>query len=444
MAIEIMTVGGYAEIGKNMTAIKIDDIVIVCDMGIHLENYIKYTQDEDVWDLDKDELIKVKAIPDISVMGDWKDKVKLIVPTHAHLDHIGAIPFLAKEFDAPILGTPFTVAVVQAILRDEKIKIPNQIKQINSNSFYSLTDDIKIEFINVTHSTPQTAMLAIHTKYGTVVYANDFKFDEFPTLGQKPNFARLVELGKKGILALIVESTYAYDARKMPSESVAKQMLKDVMLGVNAEGKAIMVTTFSSHIARLKSIIQFGKKLNRKLVFLGRSLSKYIEAGESVGIIDFSRDIEIVKYGSQIKRRLKKIPPKDREKYLFVTTGHQGEPKATLSKIADGKLDFRFERGDHVIFSCNVIPTETNQRHREILEGKLKRSGVRIFGGIHVSGHAAREDLRELILMLKPQHIFPAHGNKMMASALRDLAVEIGYEEEKSIHLFGNGRRIKL
>lgn len=445
MPVEILAVGGYNEIGKNMTAIKIDDIVIVCDMGIHLDNYIKYTQDEreDLAGLSPDELTKVKAIPDISVLGDWKDKVKVIVPTHAHLDHIGAVPFLASQFDCPILGTPFTIAVIQAILRDEKIKIPNELKQMNANSFYKVTDDIKIEFVNMTHSTPHTITIAIHTKYGIIMYSNDFKFDESPTLGQKPNFRRLQELGEKGVLALICESTYAYDNRKMPSESVAKQLLKDVMLNSISPDKALIVTTFSSHIARLKSIIEYGKKLNRKIVFLGRSLSKYVEAAESVGIVKFSKDVELVKYGSMIKRRLKKIPPQQKNKYLLVITGHQGEPKATLSKMADQNLNFKFDPGDQVIFSCHVIPTENNQRNREILEGKLKDRGVRIFGGIHVSGHAAREDLREMISMVRPKNLFPAHGIPMMTSALKDLAKEEGYKEE-NVLILDNGQKTTL
>ncbi len=288
MPIEICTLGGYNEIGKNCTAIKVDDEVILCDMGVFLEPYIKLTEDEDIINISTDQMMQVGAIPDISKIADWKKKVKAIIPTHAHLDHIAGIPFLAKKFKkAELLGTPYTIQVIQAILKDEKMSIPNSIKTLSPNSIYQLTKNIKIEFINMTHSTPQTAMLAIHTKYGTILYCNDFKFDSTPTLGKKPNFKRLKELGEKGILALICDSTYAPLRAKTPSEAVAKEMLKEVMLGTDSTDKAVIVTTFSSHLARLKSIIEFGKKMNRKILLIGRSLSKYVYAGQDIKIIKF-------------------------------------------------------------------------------------------------------------------------------------------------------------
>src|SRR3990167_974606 len=189
---------------------------------------------------------------------------------------------------------------------------------------YLVSNNIKIEFINMTHSTPQTVMVAVHTRYGIILYANDFKFDNHPTLGKKPNYERLEELGKKGIKALICDCTRADQPIKTPSELVAKEMLRDVMLGVDSRGKAVIVTTFASHLARLKSIIEFGRKMNRKIIFLGRSLAKYIEAGENIGIVNFSREVEIVKFGKQIKNRIKKIENEPRDRYLLVVTGHQG------------------------------------------------------------------------------------------------------------------------
>lgn len=261
---KIHAVGGYNEVGKNMTCVETGGEAVILDMGVHLENYIKYTEDEDIVNINPEELIKVGAVPDITKITHLN--VKGIIPTHAHLDHLGAIPFQSGKFNAEILGTPFTTAVLNATLRDEKINLRNKIKTITHHSIYPLTDKIKVEFINVTHSTPQTAMVALHTREGIILYANDFKFDLYPTFGNKPNFERLAELGKKGVKALIVDSTYAKAAMKMPSESVAKQMLKDVMLGTNSKGKAVIVTTFASHIARLKSIIEFGHKMGRKVV----------------------------------------------------------------------------------------------------------------------------------------------------------------------------------
>ncbi len=442
--IEVAAVGGYDEVGRNMTAVKIDDEVVIFDIGIHLENYTSYTQDEDLINIDPETLIGVGAVPDISKIDDWKDRVKAIIPSHAHLDHLGGIPFLANFYRAPILCTPFTGAVLKTILKDEKIKMKSQIKIINLNATFRISDSLTVEFVNMTHSTPQTVLIALHTKYGTVIYANDFKFDQYPTLGKKPDFRKLQELGNKGVLALIVDSTYSNLPKKMPSESVAKEMLKDVMLGTDSTNRAVIITTFSSHLARLKSVIEFGKKMNRRIVFMGRSLSKYTFAGESSNVIRFSKEVEMVKYSRQIKKRLSQIMKEGKHKYLIVVTGHQGEPKSTLAKIVNGEFDFKFSNGDHVIFSCNIIPTSTNRANREALEKKLEAKGVRIFRGIHVSGHAAREDSRDLIGFVRPKHIIPSHGDLKLTAGMVNLATEMGYELQKSIHQMKNGQRIKL
>lgn len=441
--IEIWTIGGYNEVGKNCTAIKVNNDVILFDLGIHLEKYIDYTENEDRYDVSAKQLIQVGAIPDVDKLKDWKKKVRAIVPTHAHLDHVGAIPFLASKFDAPVLCTPFTAAVIKSILKDDRIKIPNKILTLNTNARYWISKDIELEFINMTHSTPQTIMAALHTKEGSILYANDFKFDNFPTLGKKPNYKRLEELGKNGVLALIVDSIYAGLDRKTPSESVARSMLKDVMLNVNSKDKAVIITTFSSHLARLKSIIEFGKMLNRKIILLGRSLAKYVRAGEDVGIIDFSNDVEIVKYGKQVKKKLKQIS-KDKEKYLLVCTGHQGEPNSVLTRIANKEYDFKLGYEDIIIFSSTIIPTQVNQDNREVLENNLKQNGVRIFKDIHQSGHASREDLRDLINMVKPKLIIPAHGDAKMAAGMVDLATKMGYKPGKSVIVMHNYKKLSL
>ena len=441
--VEICTIGGYNEVGRNSTAVKINDEVYVLDLGIHLENYIKYTQDEDLVVVNPKELMKVGAVPNISAIDDWKQKIKMILPTHAHLDHIGAIPYLSNNFRANIMCTPFTSEVLNGIITEDKIRLNNKIKSMSANSSFSPSSNVKVEFIHVTHSTPHTVIIALHTKEGIIIYANDFKFDLFPTLGKKPNFKRLEELGKQKVLALICDSTYAADARKMPSESIAKEMLREVMLGIDSRNKHVVVTTFSSHIARLKSIVEFGQKMNRKIVFLGRSMAKYVRAAEATGIAKFTNKVELVKYSGQVQRMLKKIA-KERGKYLMVVTGHQGEPKSVLGKMMSNEMKFSFMPEDHVIFSCKTIPTPTNIANREKLESNLKSFNVRIFKDVHQSGHAAREDLRELISLVKPQHVIPAHGEPRMREALASLAVEMGYKKGTNVHLMSDGERIKL
>lgn len=441
MGIEICTIGGYDEIGKNCTAINIDGEVIIIDMGLHLDKYIPYREAEDVIP-NADEMIKIGAVPDLSVIKDWLPNIKAIIPTHAHLDHAGAIPFLSNRLDAPIICTAFTKEIITAMAYDERIRMKNPIKVLNANSKINLTENIKIEFINITHSTVQTVVVVVHTRYGAIIYANDFKFDNSPVIGKAPHYERFIELSKEGVLGVILDSTRSASEMKTPSEMVAKEMLKDVMLGTSSEGNLVIVTTFSSHLARLKSIIEFGKIMKRKIVFLGRSLAKYSIAGENVNLVNFQESAEIVRFSAQVRKKLAQIE-KNREKYLLVVTGHQGEPNSVLTKIAFGKYDFRLMPNDHIIFSCTIIPNEENRQNRAKLEEQLKKFKVRIFKDIHVSGHASKEDQRDFISMLKPKHIIPAHGNPEMKGHLGNLAHEMGYKDSK-IHLSKNGDRLHL
>jgi ribonuclease J len=441
--IEVCSIGGFSKTEGNSVAIKIDDEVVLLDMGLSMENYIKFQEDlEDVQTKTYKALLKAGAVPDYHFIDDWKDKVKAIIPSHGHLDHVGAIPFGASNFpQAPVIGTPFTVEILKSILHDEHINLPNRIISMNLGASYQLTDNIKIEFVNITHSIPHTAIVILHTPYGKVMYANDFKLDRQPVIGKPPDYDRLAKLGEEGIDLLIVDSLYAHKAMKCPSESVAKEMLKDVMLDVNSTDKAMIVTTFSSHIARLKSIIEMGKKLNRKIIFLGRSLDKYVRAAEKVGLVKFSKDVTIFRHRDKVQKVLRKIHKEGRDKYLIVCTGHQGEPKAILSRIARGELDFKFSDGDLVIFSCQVIPVEVNLQNREKLEHTLRSKNVRIFRDVHVSGHGHLEDHRDLIELVKPKHIMPIHAEPAKGEMIKKLAASLGY---KNTHVMKDGGRIKI
>ncbi|HLD00636.1 MAG TPA: RNase J family beta-CASP ribonuclease [Candidatus Nanoarchaeia archaeon] len=445
MSIEVCTLGGFSDTGRNSTAIKIDDEVIILDMGLHMENYIQHTEDrEDVSSKTYSELLKVQAVPDYGPIEDWKDKVKAIIPSHGHLDHMGAIPFAAPLFPkAPIICTPFTAEILRFTFADENIKIPNKLIPLNLNSVYKLTDKISVELVYMTHSIPHTSLVTLHTPYGKIVYANDYKIDLQPTLGQKPNFARLKKIGEEGVVLLVIESLYAHEHKKCPSESVARQMLKDTLFSINTESKAVIVTTFSSHLARLKSIIEIGRKLNRKIVFLGRSLHKYVMAGEKINLVQFTNEVQIIRHKDKINNFLRKIAKLGRDKYLIVCTGHQGEPKAILSRLVRDEFEFKFSSGDIVVFSCSVIPVELNKINREKLEQQLKNKKVRIFTDVHVSGHAAREDHRELIEMIKPKNIIPSHAPYEKAINIITLAQEMGYKT-KNLHLMENGKRIVL
>ena len=443
MAIEICAVGGYNQVGKNMTAINVDGDVILLDMGLYLEEYIKHQEKTNDEKLSTLQLMDVGALPNISKIKDWHKQVKAIIPSHAHLDHIGAIPYLGNGFNVPIIGTPFTIEVLKLILQKDELKINNPLKVLKSGKRIKISKNITVEFIHVTHSTPQTVMIAIHTKYGVILYTNDFKFDNHPTIGNKPDYNRLKELGKKGILALIADSTNAPEEGHTSSELDARNMLEETMLNITDKKKAVLVTTFSSHISRLKSIVEFGRKMGRRPIFIGRSLNRYSEAAKNAGLIDFSKKVEIVKYSSRIKQKFKKIN-RQIGNYLLVATGHQGEVNATLSKMVDENLGYGFKRGDVVIFSCDIIPTPTSINNRKVLEEKLNHLGIKIFKELHSSGHASKEDIKDLIKMVKPKHIIPSHGDLRMRSALADFSSKMGYTLGKNIHFVSNGGRLKL
>lgn len=440
--ITIKAIGGYSEVGKNCTAVEVDDEIFIIDMGLHMENYIRYTQDEDIELLSTQELIKVDAIPDINLLKEKKDRVKAIIPSHAHLDHIGAIPYLADKLLCPIIGTDFSINVLKRILSDEKKKLKNKMISLTTNSSYKITDKVSVEFVNSTHSTPQTVFVVLHTPYGAVVYANDFKIDNSPTLGRRVNIARLQEISKKGVKALIIDSVRAHIPSKTPSEAIAKEMLKEVLMQMSHEG-IIIITTFSSHIARLKSIIEFAKQMNKRICFMGRSLHRYVWAAENAGVAKFSDKVEIVKYSIKIQRKLKEIE-KDKKRWLIVVTGHQGEPKSVLSKISTGELKFRLTKEDSIIFSCNIIPTAVNKANREKIEESLKKTGARLFIDVHVSGHPMREDVRELISALNPEKIIPSHAGIELKSGLAKVAQEMGYKMQENIVMLEDGDEVVL
>ncbi|MBI2573411.1 MBL fold metallo-hydrolase [Candidatus Woesearchaeota archaeon] len=441
--LEICTIGGFTKTEGNSVAVRVDNEVVILDMGLSMEDYIRYTEDlEDTSAKTYNQLLKANAVPDYGFINDWKDKVIAIIPTHGHLDHVGAVPFAAGLFPkAPIICTAFTAEVLKTILLDDKMEIPNKTVVLESNATYKLSEKIMVEFVHVTHSIPHTVIVVLHTPHGKLMYANDFKFDLQPVLEHKPNLKRLKELGDEGVEILIVDSLYAHLHKKTPSESVARHMLQEVMLKTESKGRAMIVTTFSSHIARLKSIIEMGDKLNRKIIFVGRSLDKYCRAAENLDLVDFSKRVQMMRFRDQAERMFKRIEKDGRDKYLIVCTGHQGEPKAVLSRIARKETEFVFHPGDIVVFSCQTIPVQINIDQRKKLEESLKAQKVRMFCDVHVSGHGALEDHREMFELVRPKHIIPIHAEPAKGKMLADFAATIGF---KNTHIMQDGKRITL
>jgi len=443
--IKLHAIGGYSEVGKNMTALQVDDDVILLDSGLFLPPIVELEEREKFYN--EKRLRSIDALPDDLLLDklNLSSKVRAFLISHAHLDHLGALPYIAQRYKAEIAATPFTLEVLKALLKDNNIRIKNPVRKVTPNSSFKVKGnrEYNVEFINVTHSTPQTALIAVHTPKGVVLYANDFKFDNFPVIGKKPNYERLREIGKKGVLALVVESLYAGQEGKTPSEKIAQNLLEDVLTATDNKNSCIIVTTFSSHIARLKSIVHFAKQLNRKIVFLGRSLRKYLTAAKDLKLATFAEGIELLSYKNEVDRALKTVSKK-RNEYVIVCTGHQGESGSILDRLTRGELPFALQSEDHVIFSSRVIPSPINIANRARLEKKLKEKGIRIFADVHVSGHANREDLRDLIKMLNPQHIIPAHGDMAKLTSLAELATEQGYKLGKSLHIMQDGQSLQL
>ncbi len=441
--IRVWAIGGYSEIGRNMTAIDIDGEVVILDMGIWVDRLVAHEEAEPM-KMGAQKLIELEILPDDRLLFTaWGDKVKAIITTHAHLDHCAGIPKLANKYGVPIILPPYAAEVVERVAKDAGVSIRNRIIRLNPGSSYKISDNITVEFIYATHSTPQTVMIALHTKYGYIVYANDFKFDEYPTLGKRTDYQRLRKIGKEGCFLLISDSTRIDEERRTYSESLVREMLRDILWWTENEENAIFLTTFASHIARLKMVIELATQMGRTPVLLGRSMENYVKAAERIGIVKLTDKAKIYSHSDKINRLLKKVQ-KNREEYFVISTGCQGEPNSVLSRIARGVFDFHFLPDDQVIFSAKVIPTEIIMANRALLEATLKSKRVRIFKDVHVSGHAAREDHRDLLKMLNPTYYIPTHGGiKKIASAV-DLARELGYFLGKDTFILQNGQRVEL
>ena len=429
--IKIYGVGGYEEVGRNMTYVEIDDEALILDMGLYMDRFVAL-QEKGI-EMDFKTLKEEDAIPNDDVIKN-KKKVKAIITTHAHLDHIGAIKWMYPRYNAPIITTPYTAKIIE---KNAKVK---KLIRVNINSSYKVSKNIEIEFINVTHSVPQSSILHIKTKYGSILYGLDYKNDSHPVIGRRTNLKKIRNI--EDVLLLIADSTNADEEKKTFSELIAKEMLKDILLGMESNGKGIFLTTFSSHIARLKSMMDIAKNIGRKVIFIGRSLHDYIEAAESLKIVDFS-NAEKIKNARKSSKKLEELNKK-KDEYIFIVTGGMGEKNAVLTQIADDKLPLKISPNDFIIFSCNVIPTPTIQANRKILEQKLHRKKARIFKDIHVSGHAAREELRDLIEITEPRHLLPAHGSLDKTASLAALSHEIGYELGKNVHIIQNGQSISI
>jgi len=431
-------IGGYNEVGKNMSAVEVNGEVVICDMGVQVDKLIEIEGGGDEYrKTSTHKLVQLGVLPDDKVLHG--KKVVAIVIGHAHLDHCDAVPRLAERYRCPIIGTPYTCEVIKRVVRDEDVPhIRKHVQPLNAGEVAVLSRNFEVELVNMTHSIPQSALVALHTSEGTVVYLNDYKLDNTPTLGEKPDYKRIKELGKNGVKILVIESVRAGEPGHTPSEMVAKVMVKDTLRKAYEQRRGLVVaSTFASHIARLKAIIESNKG-ERKIAMLGRSLMEYVEPAREMRLLETDEIVIMAKKRRGVAAALEKIS-RSKDDWLVITTGHQGEPKAVLSRMARQEHAFKFGKDDQVIFSSDVVPVPINMANRSELQRLLKNQGVRIFDGVHVSGHAKREDDRDMIRMLQPEMIFPSHGDKEKLLALASLAEEEGYKIGHTVRVLHNG-----
>ncbi|WP_380675322.1 RNase J family beta-CASP ribonuclease [Salinigranum sp. GCM10025319] len=446
MEIEIATIGGYEEVGRQMTAVRAGDDVVVFDMGLNLSKVLIHdnVETERMHSLD---LIDMGAIPDDRVMSDIEGDVQAIVPTHGHLDHIGAISKLAHRYDAPVVATPFTIELVrQQIEGENKFNVGNDLVKMSAGETMSIGDQVEMEFVNVTHSIIDAINPVVHTPEGAVVYGLDKRMDHTPVIGDPIDMKRFREIGREGngVLAYIEDCTNAGRKGRTPSESVARRHLKDVMTSVEDYDGGIVATTFSSHIARVTSLVEFAKDIGRQPVLLGRSMEKYSGTAERLGFVDFPGDVGMYGHRKSVDRTFKRIMNEGKEKYLPIVTGHQGEPRAMLTRMGRGETPYELDEGDKVIFSARVIPEPTNEGQRYQSEKLLGMQGARIYDDIHVSGHLREEGHYEMLDALEPEHVIPAHQDMKGFAPYVDLAASKGYQLGRDLHVTRNGNMIQL
>jgi len=446
MEIEIATIGGYEEVGRQMTAVRAGDDVVVFDMGLNLSKVLIHdnVRTEQMHSLD---LIDMGAIPDDRVMNDLGGEVQAIVPTHGHLDHIGAIPKLAHRYDAPIVAAPFTLDLVKEEIQDEgKFEVDNDLVEMDAGETMQIGDEVELEFVNVTHSIINAINPVLHTPEGAVVYGLDKRMDHTPVIGDPIDMERFREIGREGdgVLCYIEDCTNANKKGRTPSESVARSELQDVLQSLKDYDGGIVATTFASHIARVKSLVEFAQEIDREPVLLGRSMEKYSGTADRIGAVDFPDDLGMHGHRRSIESAFKRIMEEGKENFLPVVTGHQGEPRAMLTRMGRGETEYELDEGDKVIFSARVIPEPTNEGQRHRSETLLRMQGARIYDDVHVSGHLRQEGHYAMLDALQPEHLIPAHQNMSGFSGYVDLASKRGYKTGRDLHVTSNGNTIQL
>lgn len=419
--VRIIPLGGLNEIGKNITAIECGDDIIVIDCGFGFP-------DEDMLGIDL-------VIPDFTYLKDNIDKVRAVLLTHGHEDHIGGIPYLLREINVPIYGTLLTLGIIKNKLLEFKLQFEADLRVVNAGDTIKLGENFAVEFIHVNHSIADACALCIDTPQGKIFHTGDFKLDLTPIDGEVMDITRLGELGKEGIELLMCESTNAEREGYTPSERKVGKSLEYVFSTQN--DKRIVIATFSSNVHRVQQIIDTSARHGRKVAITGRSMLNVVGAATELGYMDIPDGVLIDI--SEIKR----FRP---EEITIITTGSQGEPMSALYRMAfSDHNQVTIGRNDLVILSSSPIPGNEKLISRIINE--LTKNGVTVLhdtiASVHVSGHACREELKLMQALLKPRYFMPVHGEYRHLNANKELALEMGMAE-RDIFISDIGKVLEL
>lgn len=416
--LKIIPLGGLGEIGKNITVLEYGDDIILIDCGMTFP---------------EDEMLGVDiVIPDISYLFRNRDKIRGLVITHGHEDHIGAIPYTLKRLNIPIYGTKLTLALLETKFKEHKLENVN-LNIVKHGDFVKL-GKFEVEFIATGHSIPDSSALAIHTPVGVVFHTGDFKVDYTPISGNVIDLTRFAELGKEGILCLMADSTNAERPGYTMSESTVGTAFRDMF--ANAKGR-ILVATFASNVYRVQQIITAAERNNRKVVLSGRSMINTTTVAYELGYLE-------VQEGTFID--INDMDKYRKDEIVVITTGSQGEPMSALTRIAYGEhRKISLLEDDLIIISATPIPG--NEKTVSKIINKLIEKGTEVIydslAEVHVSGHAKQEELKLVHTLLKPKFFIPVHGEYRHLKIHSDLAHDLGMPRE-NIFIIENGQTLEF
>ena len=417
--LKIIALGGLDEIGKNITIFEYEDEIVLVDCGLEFP-------DDDMLGVDI-------VIPDVTYLVRNKNKIKGVFITHGHEDHIGAIPYVLKQVNMPIYATRLTAKLIEhkleehRLLRTTKLNIVEQGQIINAGK-------MSVEFIRSSHSIPDACMLAIHTPAGVVVHTGDFKVDYTPIDGQIIDFARLAELGSKGVLALLADSTNSERKGFTLSEKSIGPVFDSLFEGCK---KRIVVATFASNVHRVQQIVNSAVKFGRKIAVSGRSMINMINSARELNYIDAPDNLFI---------DIDNIKNYTDEQLVIMTTGSQGETMSALTRMANGEhRKVNLTGNDLVIISATPIPG--NEKSVSKVINQLMKIGCEVvyssLADVHVSGHACQEEQKLILSLVKPKYFLPVHGEFRQLMAHRDTAIEMGIDKN-NIFITSNGRVLEV